>query len=228
MNITTRTRKFVACIALVVMLPLLAACGGGGGEAGGAAGGGGTATQPRQGYQMWKCTIYRRVDGFTGIEFWSKWPNENWRLKAGQPVFTSLADCEAAINVLKNSDPVIYDNSKEDRDRRWAIKLLCFEPDKTPPTILSVSPANESTGFPIDGSRLRAEFSDNMDSATVTTSSFTLEDSAGTLVPGTVIYSYEQRTAVFTADEPLQYVTSYMRPKARNPGKLVRFRPKIR
>ena len=31
MNIMTRTRKFVACIALVAMLPVLSACGGGGG-----------------------------------------------------------------------------------------------------------------------------------------------------------------------------------------------------
>ncbi len=198
-------------LALIAMIALLSACGGGGGDdTGSTAGGASAAALPQQEYRMWKCTIYRRTDGLTGIQFWSNCPNENWTLKANQPVFTSLEACEDAIRVLKNSDPEIYNNSEQDRARGWAVKLLCFEPDTKAPAVLSVSPEDESTGFPIDaGSRVRANFSDNMDKATITTASFTLEDSAGTLIAGTVIYGYDRRAAVFSNDEPLEYVTTY-------------------
>ena len=188
------------------MLSLLSACGGGGG--GSTAGGAAVTTAPQE-YRMWKCTIYRKTDGFTGIQYWGSCPNNNWRLKADQPVFTSKAVCEDAIRTLKVSDPKIYDNSEEDRTRGWAVKLWCFEPDTKPPAVLAVSPADLSTGFPIEGSRLRVDFSDNMDGATITTSSFTLTDAAGTLVAGTVVYGYDQRVAVFRSDAALEYVTTY-------------------
>ena len=178
-------------LVLFTMLSLLSACGGGGGDDSS----GTSVTAVQQEYRMWKCTIYRRTEGLTGLQYWSSCPNSNWRLKADQPVFTSLSACEDAISVLKSSDPVIYNNSSDDRARGWAVKLLCAEPDATPPRVLSVSPADGSTGFPIEGTRLRVDFSDTMDGATVTTASFTLEDSAGTLIAGTVIYGYEQSVA---------------------------------
>ncbi len=200
----------LAYLVLITMLALLSACGGGGDGGGGGGGGGGIIQPPpAQDYQMWKCTIYRMTDGFTGLQYWGNCPNENWTLKADQPVFTSLSACEDAIRVLKASDPEIYDDSEEDRARGSATKLLCMEPDTTPPTVLSVSPADGSSSFPAEGSRLRVDFSDNMDSATITTSSFTLEDSAGTLIAGTVTYGYEQRVAVFESTDPLEYLASY-------------------
>jgi hypothetical protein len=189
-------------LVLFATLSLLSACGGGGDS-------GSAPAAMQQDYRMWKCTIYRRTEGLTGLQYWSSCPDGNWRLKADQPVFTNLSDCEDAIRVQKSSDTVIYDNSDEDRARGWAVKLLCFEPDITSPAVLSVSPADGSNGFPIDGSRLRVDFSDNMDSATITTSSFTLEDSAGTLIAGTVIYSYEQRVAVFEIIDPLEFLATY-------------------
>ena len=109
---------------------------------------------------MWKCTNYRRTEGLTGLQYWSTCPNSNWRLKADQPVFTNKSVCEGAIAAEKNSDPVIYNNSDEDRDRGWAVKLWCFEPETTPPTVLSVTPTDGSNDFPIDDSRVRVDFSE--------------------------------------------------------------------
>jgi hypothetical protein len=201
----------LAHLILLAMLALLCACGGGGDDDGtGSTGGGGTgAAGLQQEYRMWKCTIYRRTEGFTGFQYWSSCPNSNWRLKANQPVFTSLSACEDAIGVLKNSDSVIYNNSTEDRMRGYAVKLLCFEPDTTAPTVLSVTPTDGSSDFAIDGSRVRVDFSDNMLGSTITTSSFTLEDAAGTLIAGTVVYGYEQRAAVFESIDPLDHDATY-------------------
>lgn len=192
-------------IVILGILPLLAACGGD--DDGGAVEN--TAAQPQQEYLIWKCTIYRVVEGLTGAEYWSSCPNDNWNLKANQPVFTGKDACWAAIDVLKKNDAAIYDNSAEDRARGWAVKLWCFEPDNTPPAVLSVSPAEGSSIFAIEGSRLRVDFSDNMDGKTITTETFTLEDSAGTLVAGTVLYGYVQRAAVLSNDEPLEYASTY-------------------
>ena len=195
-------------ITLFGILPLIAACGGGGG--GDDAGtGGSAATLTQQNYQMFSCLIYRKVESFTGIPYWGRCPSGIWHLRSSQPLFTSLAACEDAITVLKNSDPEIYDNSKADRDRGWAVKLWCFEEDVTPPTVISVSPLDESTTFPIEGSRIRAEFSETLDDQSLTATTFTLEDSDGTPVSGTVSYDYSRRTGIFEIDEPLQYVATY-------------------
>jgi N-acetylneuraminic acid mutarotase len=189
----------------IILLLVLAACGGGGGGGGG----GGDKKTPVQEFQMFRCTVHRQYDGLTGIGFWGLCPNENWNLKSGQPVFPNKDACWTAVEALKRSDPYIYDNSQEDRDRGMAEKLWCFEPDTTPPAILSVSPANDSNDFPVSGSSVHADFSDNMDSATITAASFTLEDSAGTLVAGTVSYGFSSRVARFKADAALQHLTTY-------------------
>jgi len=194
-------------IILFGILPLLAACGGGGG--GGEDAGSGPETPTSQNYQMFRCLIYRQVEGLTGIEYWGSCPYGNWNLVSTQPVFTSLAACENAITVLKNSDPEIYDNSEADRARGSAVKVVCSTPDITPPTVISVSPVEADTTFPIEGSTIHAVFSDNMDPNTFTTTTFTLEDSTGTPVPGTVNYDFIRRTGIFKIDEPLQYVATY-------------------
>ncbi|MCH8074057.1 MAG: Ig-like domain-containing protein [Proteobacteria bacterium] len=206
---TTRT----AFSTMLAVLLIISACGGGGGSSSGgggsSSGGGGTIPpQPVQ-YQMWECTIYRQTDGLTGLKFWGSCPGSNWTLRANQPVFGNLEACEAAIQVEKDTDPVVYDNSEEDRNRGWARKLLCAEPDTTAPAVSSVSPEDGSSGFPIDGTTLRVEFSDNMDTETITTTSFTLVDAAGTPVSGTVTYFSEPRTAHFSIDEPLTYLATY-------------------
>ena len=83
------------------------------------------------------------------------------------------------------------------------------EPDTTPPTVVSESPADGSTGFPVSGTAVRVEFSDDMDAATISATTFTVEDTAGTPVPGTVTYFAPSKAALFRSNEPLAYLTTY-------------------
>jgi hypothetical protein len=65
--------------------------------------------------------------------------------------------------------------------------VLTAIPDTTPPTVFSTNPPNTSTTVPVY-STVTATFSEAIDPATVTASSFTLMDGT-TPVPGTVTYS---------------------------------------
>ncbi len=55
------------------------------------------------------------------------------------------------------------------------------------PTVLSTTPSNDATGVALDGS-LTAIFSEAMDPATLTETSFTLTSGSGVTVPGVVTY----------------------------------------
>lgn len=45
---------------------------------------------------------------------------------ANQPVFTSLNDCLIAKGHLLDQDSLYWDDSDEDRQRGYALKLFCF------------------------------------------------------------------------------------------------------
>jgi len=211
MGIIRQPRTKIVFIALLGVLPLLAACGGGGGSGGnGGSGSGGknnAATQKT--YQIRQCTTYRKTDGLTGISFWASCEDYTWEPRPDEPLFNNLEACEERIRVLKDTDSFVYDNSDDDKARRWARKLFCVEPDTTPPTLVSRSPAADSSDFPISGSSVRAVFSENMDPASFDSTTFTLEGPTGTLVLGVVVYYKPTREARFTSDEPLNYLTTY-------------------
>ncbi|MEE8464494.1 MAG: Ig-like domain-containing protein [Gammaproteobacteria bacterium] len=210
MNDARRPKMSLARSAILWVLPLFAACGGGGGGGEGAPSSAGNAPPTaRTDLQIWECTIFYKTDGLTGIRFWSSCPNDNWKPRANQPVFGSLADCEAAIRIEKDTDSAVWNDSQQDRDRTWARRLVCSAPDTTPPRVLSESPADGSNGFPATGTSVRAEFSDNMNATTINVTTFILEDPAGLTLPGTVSYSTQSRTAWFSPDEPLIYLATY-------------------
>lgn len=73
------------------------------------------------------------------------------------------------------------------------------------PTVVSTTPVNGATGVPLNGN-LSATFSEAMDPATLTTTSFTVA-SGGTAVPGTVLYA--NRKAVFWPTAALTRSASY-------------------
>lgn len=78
-------------------------------------------------------------------------------------------------------------------------------PDTTPPTVSSTSPANNATGVAVNLA-ITATFSESMDAATITTSTFTLIQ--GTMpIAGAVTYS--GTTATFTPTSSLSYSTTY-------------------
>ena len=209
MTIAQEIKTRIACIAPLGVLTLLVACGGGGGDDGGNGSGSNKTAAALKTYEIWQCTVYRKTDGLTGISFWGSCESGSFEPRPGEPIFNSLEDCQAAISVLKDTVSSVYDNSDEDKARRWALKLFCEEPDTAAPSVVSKTPVNDSTGFPIVGTSVRAEFSENMDGASIDATSFTLEDSAGTPVMGTVVYYRTSRTASFSIDEPLDYLTSY-------------------
>jgi len=77
--------------------------------------------------------------------------------------------------------------------------------DVTPPTVILVTPANLSTGAPIN-TAVTAAFSEAMDPATITTTTFTLKQGA-TTIAGTV--TYMGLIATFKPSSPLSYNTVY-------------------
>ncbi|MCH7833669.1 MAG: hypothetical protein IH911_01095 [Proteobacteria bacterium] len=70
------------------------------------------------------CPIYYRWNGL--FNSWTAC-DDAWRPVSNQPVFTSLNDCLIAKGLLLDEDPVYWDNTQEDRDRGYALKLFCFE-----------------------------------------------------------------------------------------------------
>ena len=80
--------------------------------------------------------------------------------------------------------------------------------DTTPPTVSSTSPASNATGVAVD-STISATFSEDMNSSTINTSTFTLSDSDGNNVSGTVSFGCCDKTATFTPSSNLAYSTTY-------------------
>ena len=70
-------------------------------------------------------------------------------------------------------------------------------PETTPPNVTSTIPANLATGVPINQA-ITATFSEAMNPATLTSSSYKLQGPGGVAVPGAVTYAAIGNTATFT------------------------------
>jgi len=92
----------------------------------------------------------------------------------------------------------IYDNYN------WSFTTAAAT-DVTPPTVLSVLPANSATAVAVNGN-VTATFSEAMNSATITSTTFTLKQGTAT-VAGSV--SYSGTTATFTPTSSLAAGTVY-------------------
>ncbi len=79
--------------------------------------------------------------------------------------------------------------------------------DATPPTVTSVSPANGTTGVTV--ASLTATFSEAIDPATITTTTFVLRDSANTVWPATVSYDATTGVARLTRSVTLTELTTF-------------------
>ena len=71
-----------------------------------------------------------------------------------------------------------------------------YAPDTQPPTVVSQSPASNATGVAANAA-VTATFSEDMDPATISTSTFTLTGPSGS-VPATVTYDTASKTATLT------------------------------
>jgi hypothetical protein len=89
-------------------------------------------------------------------------------------------------------------------DKVWSF-TTGTTPDTTAPTVISTNPANGDTGVALS-KKVRATFSEAMDPATITTTTFTLKHGA-TAVSGTV--TYVGLVATFTPTSNLAASTTY-------------------
>ena len=83
-----------------------------------------------------------------------------------------------------------------------------IRPDTVAPTITDLNPANGTTGADNRGD-VTATFSEALDSASVTPSTFTLRNSSGSLVPASVAWDGPGRRAVLTSSSALATNATY-------------------
>jgi O-glycosyl hydrolase len=81
-------------------------------------------------------------------------------------------------------------------------------PPPTAPTVTSIAPASGATGVAVN-SALTATFSMSMNSATITSSTFTLTGPGSATVSGTVTYAAGGSVATFTPSANLAFGTAY-------------------
>ncbi len=72
-------------------------------------------------YVMTQCTVYYQFVGG-----WSECRDAaEWSSTPNQPVFTALNDCLVAKGQKQDLDATVWDDTQEDRDRGWAVLLIC-------------------------------------------------------------------------------------------------------
>jgi hypothetical protein len=101
------------------------------------------------------------------------------------------------------SNGVLSDITASQIPAVWNGDSVTVQGDTTPPTVVSTSPTSGATGVAVD-TVVTATFSEAMDAATITASSFTI---AG--VSGSVSYNSGTYTATFTPASDLAYDTAY-------------------
>ncbi len=90
----------------------------------------------------------------------------------------------------------------------WVDVVFVPNANNTPPTITSVSPANNSSGASLSAV-VTAAFSKPMNAATISGTTFLLVDSSGTQVPSSVTYNASNATATLTPNAALTISTTY-------------------
>lgn len=81
-------------------------------------------------------------------------------------------------------------------------------PDTRGPTVISTSPGTNATEIDRNGS-VTASFDEQLNPASVSSSTFTLRDEGGTLVPSVVSYDAQTRTATLKPQAALALTTTY-------------------
>ncbi len=123
----------------------------------------------------------------------------------------ALADGEDGGNgVYAYSTPATFPNQTFGATNYWvdAVFTTTTTPDLTPPTVLSQSPADGSSGVPT-GTSLTATFSEAVLATSVGNTTFELRDNNNALVAASVSYDALARTAMLTPANALDYSTVY-------------------
>ena len=120
----------------------------------------------------------------------------------------ALSDASSGGNGLyRYSATSAFPNQTFQASNYWVdvVYASSLAPDTTPPTVVSTAPAASATNVPIS-STVSATFSENLDAATVNTTTVTLRNGS-TQVPATV--SYASGVATLTPSTALAATTSY-------------------
>lgn len=126
---------------------------------------------------------------------------------------TMTANFQPAFNLLPNTlYVVVVTTGVTDiagnalaAQQSWSFRTL----DLTPPAVLTFAPTNFATSVPVD-SVVTATFSEAMNAATLTNTTFTLTDATGAAVVGAVSYDVPTKTATFTPGANLATSTEYL------------------
>jgi hypothetical protein len=137
-----------------------------------------------------------------------------------RPYFTSdvvngpiraLADgFDGPNGVFKYSTVPAFPNSGNQKSNFWVDVVFTTNivVDNTPPTVLSVTPPNGATNVPIT-TTVTATFSEDMNAATIGTSTFELRNPSNVVIGATVTYNAGTKTATLTPSSPLANSTVY-------------------
>jgi PKD repeat protein len=106
------------------------------------------------------------------------------------------------------ADPRIKDAAGNALAADFSWSFTTAVPDTIPPTVTSASPPPGATGVSV-GTTVTATFSESMDSATITSSTFLLRTAGGAPVSGAVSYNASTCTVTFTPATFLPYGTTF-------------------
>jgi hypothetical protein len=120
----------------------------------------------------------------------------------------ALKDGLDGANGVYNYSASAFPASTFQSSNYWVDVVFVPAASTTPPTITSVSPANNSSGASLNA-LVTATFSEPMNASTINGATFLLVDSTSRQVPGTVTYNTSSATATLTPTAALTTSTTY-------------------
>ena len=150
----------------------------------------------------------------------ASYSDPNGHFSLDRPAFATTGVDNPPMHALKDgldgpdgvyaTGPGFFPTSSTGSSNYWVDAVFDKQnsPDTTAPTVTSVAPPSGATGVPT-GATVTAQFSEGMNAATITATSFQLRDGSGTLVPATVNYVSSTKTATLAANAPLTSSATY-------------------
>jgi hypothetical protein len=126
------------------------------------------------------------------------------------PPLRALSNEESGGNGVYRYGPRAFPTETFQASNYWVdvVFVTTVTADVTPPTIVSVTPANNATGISTS-SVVTAVFSEAIAPATVNSSTFELRNPSATVVPASVTYDATSRQATLQPTNPLATTTQY-------------------